>query len=45
MTIQGVPKKCRGHIFYVNDKLIYAHLHRLPHVGLLHFLLVLNLLS
>ena len=32
--IQGVPKKCPGHIWYFNDNLIYAHLHRLPHVNL-----------
>ena len=27
-------KKCPGHIWYVNDNLIYADLHRLPHVNL-----------
>ena len=44
ILIQGVPKKCPGHIWYVNDNLIYAHLHRLPHVGFAtFFLLVLNL--
>ena len=32
-VIQAVPKKCPGHIWYVNDNLIYAHLYRLPHVG------------
>ena len=37
-------KKCPCHILYGNDNLIYAHLHRLPHVGFATFiLLVLNL--
>ena len=41
----GCPKKiCRGYIWYVNDNLIYTHLHRLPYVGfVLFFLMVLNL--
>ena len=30
----GCPKKCPSHIYYVNDTLSYAHLHRLPHVNL-----------
>ena len=38
-----VSEKMSRHTWYVNDNSIYAHLHRLPHVGLLHFLLVLNL--
>jgi len=43
ITIQGVPKKCPAHIWYVNDNSIYAH--RLPHVGFAtYFLMVLNLL-
>ena len=41
---KAVPKKCPGRIWYVNDKLIYAHLHRLPHAVFATFvLLVLNL--
>ena len=43
-NLQGVPKKCPGHICYFNDNLIYAHLHRLPHVRFAtFFLLVLNI--
>ena len=39
--VQGVPK-CPGHIWYVNDNLVY--LHRLPHVRFpTFFTLVLNL--
>ena len=30
----GCPKICPIHIWYVNDNLIYAHLHRLPHLHL-----------
>ena len=42
--VQGVPKKCPNHTLYVNDILIYAPLHRLPHVGFATlFLLVLKL--
>ena len=37
-------KKCADQIWYVNDNLIYAHLHRLSQVGFAtFFLLVLNL--
>ena len=32
LIIQDVSKKCPGNIWYVNDNLIYAHVHRLPHV-------------
>ena len=40
LLIQGVPKKCPCHILYVNDNLLYAHLHRLHHLRFATFFFI-----